>query len=209
MPASHEWGRGYRTEMNGVWFIVVLLSAAGCRTTEAKGNKQLTFAVFLSGVFTNQSELIGGEAFLTGLQLALELLNNNSQLLPGYSVNASITDAQVSGCSPAGTACKNKIVTKTYVPFRHDVIYWSRHHRSRHAIASIIFVLYCPHAHTITAGLSSFSQCDGTVATRGLFNQIINQPSKILIIGADCSVACTPISTLAPYWNLVQVREMI
>ena len=92
--------------MNGIWFLVVLLSAAGCGTAEAKGNKQLTLAVFLSGVFTNQSEIIGGKAFLTGLQLALELLNNNSQLLPGYSVNASITDAQVSGCSRHGLARK-------------------------------------------------------------------------------------------------------
>ena len=82
-----------------IWFLVVLLSAAGCGTAKAKGNKQLTLAVFLTGVFTNQSEFIGGEAFLTGLQLALGLLNNNSQLLPGYSVNANITDAQVSGRS--------------------------------------------------------------------------------------------------------------
>ena len=82
--------------MNGFRFLFVLLSAAGCRTTEAKGNKQLTLAVFLSGVFTNQSEFVGGETFVTGLQLALDLLNNNSKLLPGYSVNASITDVKVS-----------------------------------------------------------------------------------------------------------------
>ena len=89
--------------MNGAWFSVALLLFTGYRTTEAVVDQQLTLAVFLSGVFTNQSELGGGEAFLTGLRLALELLNNDSRLLPGYSVNASISDPQVSNCTNFNT----------------------------------------------------------------------------------------------------------
>ena len=82
--------------MNGVWFFVALLSLTACRIAETKGNQQLSIAVFMSGVFTNRSEVIGGETYLTGLRLALELLNNDSRLLPGYSINASISDPQVS-----------------------------------------------------------------------------------------------------------------
>ena len=85
--------------MHREWLLIVLLSAAGCRNTEAKGSKQLTLAVFMSGVFTNQSEIAGGQTFLTGLDLTLELLNNDSRLLPGYFLNASIADPRVSGCT--------------------------------------------------------------------------------------------------------------
>ena len=86
--------------MHKEWFLIVLLSAAGCRNAEAKGSKQLTLAVFMNGVFTNQSEIAGGQIFLTGLDLTLELLNNDSRLLPGYFLNyTSIVDTRVSGCT--------------------------------------------------------------------------------------------------------------
>ncbi|KAL5473442.1 hypothetical protein EMCRGX_G027927 [Ephydatia muelleri] len=130
--------------MHKEWFLIVLLSAAGCRNTEAKGSKQLTLAVFMSGVFTNQSEFGYEQVFLTCLDLTLELLNNDSRLLPGYFLNASIADPR----------------------------------------------------------------CSGTDATRGLFEQIIQPPTKIMIVGADCSVSSAPIATLAPYWNLVQISPL-
>ena len=85
--------------MHREWFLIVLLSAAGCRNAEAKGSKQLTLAVFMSGVFTNQSEFGYEQVFLTCLDLTLELLNNDSRLLPGYFLNASIADPRVSGCT--------------------------------------------------------------------------------------------------------------
>ena len=78
---------------------MILISAAGCRTVEAKGSKQLTLAVFMSGVLTNNSEFVGGQTFLTSLDLTLELLNNDSRLLPGYFLNASIADPRVSSCT--------------------------------------------------------------------------------------------------------------
>ncbi|KAL5473441.1 hypothetical protein EMCRGX_G027926 [Ephydatia muelleri] len=117
--------------MHREWLLIVLLSAAGCRNAEAKGSKQLTLAVFMSGVFTNQSEIAGGHTFLTGLDLTLELLNNDSRLLPGYFLNTSIADTR-----------------------------------------------------------------------------IIQPPTKIMIIEADCSVSSAPIATLAPYWNLVQISAV-
>eukprot|EP00731_Ephydatia_muelleri_P029051 Em0020g695a len=130
--------------MHREWLLIVLLSAAGCRNAEAKGSKQLTLAVFMSGVFTNQSEIAGGHTFLTGLDLTLELLNNDSRLLPGYFLNTSIAD----------------------------------------------------------------TRCSGTDASRGLFEQIIQPPTKIMIVEADCSVSSAPIATLAPYWNLVQISAV-
>eukprot|EP00731_Ephydatia_muelleri_P029050 Em0020g694a len=98
----------------------------------------------MSGVFTNQSEFGYEQVFLTCLDLTLELLNNDSRLLPGYFLNASIADPR----------------------------------------------------------------CSGTDATRGLFEQIIQPPTKIMIVGADCSVSSAPIATLAPYWNLVQISPL-
>ena len=73
-------------------WIVVLAWSLTVKDAEAEADKKkLTLAVFLSGVYTTR----GGQAFLTGLEMALELLNNNSSLLPGYTVDASITDVQV------------------------------------------------------------------------------------------------------------------
>ena len=40
---------------------------------------------------------------------------------------------------------------------------------------------------------------------RGFIDQILTEPTKIMIIGADCSVSTEPIAELAPFWNLVQV----
>ena len=31
------------------------------------------------------------------------------------------------------------------------------------------------------------------------------EPTKIMVIGSDCSVSTSPIAELVPFWNLVQV----
>lgn len=78
------------------WIVLTLLPLI-VKDAEAKvDKKKLTLAVFLSGVYTTSSELpAAGQPLLAGVEMALELLNNDSHLLPGYTVEASITDVQV------------------------------------------------------------------------------------------------------------------
>ena len=56
----------------------------------------------------------------------------------------------------------------------------------------------------------SLLQCEGTPAVRGFIEPVTNRSeTEILIIGPDCSVATQPVAALAPFWNLVQVRQRL
>jgi len=49
-------------------------------------------------------------------------------------------------------------------------------------------------------------QCAAGPSVRGYIDQIFMEPTKIMIVGADCSTSTEPVAELAPFWNLVQVR---
>ncbi len=44
---------------------------------------------------------------------------------------------------------------------------------------------------------------------RGFIDQIFMEPTKIMIVGADCSTSTEPVAELAPFWNLVQVSRCV
>ena len=50
-----------------------------------------------------------------------------------------------------------------------------------------------------------FLQCAAGPSVRGYIDQIFMEPTKIMIVGADCSTSTEPVAELAPFWNLVQV----
>ena len=56
----------------------------------------------------------------------------------------------------------------------------------------------------------SLLQCSSTPAVHGFIEHVTNRNvTEILIIGADCSVSTQPVAALAPFWNLVQVRQRL
>ena len=49
-------------------------------------------------------------------------------------------------------------------------------------------------------------QCDGGTATNALFEELYNQSTtKMMIIGAGCSIATEPTAHASHHWNLIQV----
>ena len=70
-------------------FVVVLCAGSVC--SYGDGNFTLSLAVFLPLTTT---DLVGAR-FLPSLEIALELINNKSDLLPGYTIEAEITDSNV------------------------------------------------------------------------------------------------------------------
>ena len=82
------------------WFfslaaLVTLNSSSSVTTT---GNS-LIIGVFISafnstGSFTGGSDT--GRPFVEAVQLAVELINNDTTLLPGYTLDYDLTDSQVS-----------------------------------------------------------------------------------------------------------------
>ena len=62
---------------------------------------------------------------------------------------------------------------------------------------------------TVHSFLPFHLQCTDTQAVRGFIEHVTNRSEiEILIIGPDCSVASQPMAGLAPFWNLVQVRQI-
>ena len=59
----------------------------------------LSLAVFIStgGSFTGGTDV--GRPFVEAVNFAVELINNDTQLLPGYKLSFEITDSQVSKLS--------------------------------------------------------------------------------------------------------------
>lgn len=78
--------------------LVVLCSGLLCG---AKDDNVLSLAVFLS----LSSSDINGTAFLPSLDIALELVNNRTDLLPGFTVEANISDSAVSTSKYNYAAC--------------------------------------------------------------------------------------------------------
>lgn len=82
-----------------VFTIAVLCCSSICRVQAADADTTLTLAVFISGINTTGS-LGGGEdmgrPFVEAVDLAVQLVNNNTSLLPGYELAYTLTDSQVS-----------------------------------------------------------------------------------------------------------------
>ena len=77
--------------------IILLLGISSAQNTSS-----LTLAVFVSGINSTGSFTGGdeqGRPFVEAVKLALELINNDSSLLPDYTLGYSITDAQVMCCN--------------------------------------------------------------------------------------------------------------
>ena len=59
----------------------------------------LTLAVFMSGITPNGTnafaESLDGRPFITAVELALELVNNRTDILPGYTLEFTANDSQV------------------------------------------------------------------------------------------------------------------
>lgn len=52
------------------------------------------------------------------------------------------------------------------------------------------------------------AKCDAGSSVRGFIDQIFENSTRYMIIGADCSISTEPIAELAPFWNLVQVGAL-
>ena len=48
-------------------------------------------------------------------------------------------------------------------------------------------------------------QCDETAGLGALFQQIVNEPTKLAIIGSGCSVATEPTAEVSHFYNITQV----
>ncbi|XP_065899544.1 gamma-aminobutyric acid type B receptor subunit 2-like isoform X2 [Dysidea avara] len=53
--------------------------------------------------------------------------------------------------------------------------------------------------------VKSDSKCEASTSLQGFIHQIFNEPTKIMLIGASCSVSTEPLAELSPYWSLVQI----
>ena len=71
---------------------VVLSSGSLCVAKDHNSSSVLSLAVFLS----LSSSDVNGTAFLPSLDIVLELINNRTDLLPGFTVQAVISDSAVS-----------------------------------------------------------------------------------------------------------------
>lgn len=86
-----------------IFSCAVFLCCSISHVSGTQGN--LTLAVFVSAInmtssFTGSSDI--GRPFLEAVDLAVELINNDTALIPGYTLEYEITDAQVSFYTIAG-----------------------------------------------------------------------------------------------------------
>ena len=75
----------------------LLLSTSAPRAAAA--DEVLTVSVFISGITEEASGFTGeldGRPFQAATEIARELVNSNSDLLPGYELQLAYTDAKVS-----------------------------------------------------------------------------------------------------------------
>ena len=81
--------------------LPVLLQNVPALAQPAAGDNTstLTLAVFMSGITPNGTnafaESLDGRPFITAVELALELVNNRTDILPGYTLEFTANDSQV------------------------------------------------------------------------------------------------------------------
>ena len=86
-----------------------------CSHVTATGSSTLLMDVFISGINGTDSFIGGpdvGRPFVEAVQLAVELINNDTALLPGYTLDYDLTDTQVSKlvCVLAKHACQRSYI---------------------------------------------------------------------------------------------------
>ena len=81
--------------------LPVLLQNVPALAQAAAGDNTstLTLAVFMTGITPNGTnafaESLDGRPFITAVELALELVNNRSDILPGYTLEFTANDSRV------------------------------------------------------------------------------------------------------------------
>ena len=78
--------------------LVGCLLLSSCPRQVAAADDVLTVSVFISGITEEASGFTGvldGRPFRAATDLAMELVNSNSSLLPGYELQLDYTDAKV------------------------------------------------------------------------------------------------------------------
>ena len=124
----------------------------------------------------------GGEYFssgvVPGVQYALDQINANPDLLPGYSLHYTLTDSQVQL-----NARQNLATYAIYATIEYDATL-------AHSI--IIFCLI---------------QCNRTVSLRALHTQLFNPPTKIAAMGSGCSIATEASAEVSHFYNITQVGD--
>lgn len=97
--------------MNAICFFALclctlLLSSGEADAQQESNHTNLTLAVFITyGGLTGDTD--GERPFIEAVKFAVELINNDTSLLPGYQLNYQITDAQV---SLAATNCAETVL---------------------------------------------------------------------------------------------------
>lgn len=76
-------------------FILVLFAASSAVAAGSNGSIPLSLSVLLPLSFVH----LNGDAYLPAMDISLELINNKTDLLPGYTLQAVVNDSAVSTCS--------------------------------------------------------------------------------------------------------------
>ena len=71
-----------------------LLFAASSAVAGSNESHPLTLSVLLPLSFAS----LDGDGYLPAMDISLELINNKTDLLPGYTLNAVVNDSAVSPC---------------------------------------------------------------------------------------------------------------
>ena len=84
-------------ERNAIFCFALCLSTLLTQQADAQGSNAttLSLAVFIStgDSFTGGTDV--GRPFVEAVEFAVELINNDTKLLPGFNLEYEITDAQV------------------------------------------------------------------------------------------------------------------
>ena len=83
------------------------IRAQATATATAGGENVLSLAVFISGIndtgsITGSSDV--GRPFVEAVSLAVELINNDTSLIPGYALEYELADSQVNSNAPGWIA---------------------------------------------------------------------------------------------------------
>lgn len=80
-------------EMNAIFFLA--LTVFLLHHAEGDSEATLSIAVFISGSGQSTGGTDAGRPFVKAVDLAVELINNDTMLLPGFNLEYEVTDSQV------------------------------------------------------------------------------------------------------------------
>lgn len=145
-------------------------------------------------------------AAVPGVQIALDLINANPHLLPGYTLHYSLSDSQVFfmcySCDGKFQSLTNLSLLFSYLSIfcdLHGLIY-TEHSGNLHG-RFLIFKIWNSIHFSLT-----MMQCNHSVALKSFFHQVVwNEPVKLALIGSGCSVATEPTADISHFYNITQV----